>query len=158
MDARVDDEEFAVDASFKWLRLAYEWYSQVADARMAARPIVLNADEVIARPEVVRQLCERLQLDPAGVRFEWDAVPEAVREEHSAYVKQFHGTINASSGIRTDKHSAPRGTSISLDAMAAEWETLHGPETAKKLRGFVAAAMPDYEFLCRQEMQLESRH
>ncbi|KAI8633605.1 hypothetical protein F5Y19DRAFT_489069 [Xylariaceae sp. FL1651] len=146
MGARIDDEEFPVEASLRWLRILYDWYP--------VRPIVLNADEIMAHPTTVQKLCEQLQLDPTGVRFKWDPVPPSIIEGQSSYQRHFFSTIQSSSGVQLDKRSAAQGQELDLDAMTATWQDIYGLETAAALRSFVDAAMPDYEYLCRYELKI----
>ncbi|KAL5312871.1 hypothetical protein ACEPPN_019297 [Leptodophora sp. 'Broadleaf-Isolate-01'] len=148
MGAQVDDEEFPVDASLRWLRILHDWFAQ-----SGGHPIVLNADEIIARPTIVQQLCEQLQLDPTGVRFEWDPVAPAIVAGQSSYQRHFFSTIQSSCGVRLDKHSAAQGPKLNLDVMTATWRDAYGFETAAALRSFVDAAMPDYEYLCHCELR-----
>lgn len=150
MGAQVDDEEFPVDASLRWLRILYDWFATVS----GAHPIVLNADEIIACPTVVQKLCERLQLDPTGVRFEWDPVPPSIIAGQSSYLQHFFSTIQSSCGVRLDKRSSTRGQVLDLDVMAATWQEVYGLETAATLRSYVDAAMPDYEYLSRYQLRL----
>ncbi|GFG26205.1 hypothetical protein IFM61606_06177 [Aspergillus udagawae] len=151
MGARVDDQEFPVEASMRWLRVLYDCYTTSAGG--GVQPIVLNADEIMAHPVVVQQLCQQLQLDPAGVRFQWDPVPPAVIESQSAYQQHFFSTIQSSCGVRLDKHSAAQGQSLDLDALTATWQEVYGMQTAATLRSLVDAAMPDYEYLCGYELR-----
>jgi hypothetical protein len=44
-------------------------------------PLVLNADEIISHLVIVQGLCEKLQLDPQGVSFEWEAVSPSIVEK-----------------------------------------------------------------------------
>lgn len=152
MGAHVDDEEFPVDASLRWLRVLYDWFAKSAVG--GVRPIVLNADGIMARPTIVQKLCEQLQLDPTGVRFEWDPVPPSIIEGQSSYQRHFFSTIQSSCGVQLDKHSAAQGQGLDLDAMTATWQEVYGLKTATALRSFVDAAMPDYEYLCRYELGL----
>ena len=148
MGAHIDDEEFPIDASLRWLRVLHDWFAKSDVSR--TRPIVLNADTIMARPTSVQQLCEKLQLDPTGVRFEWDPVPPSIIEGQSSYQQHFFSTIQTSCGARLDKHSA----GIDLDATTSTWKQVYGVDTATTLRSFVDAAMPDYEYLCRCELSL----
>lgn len=148
MGAEITDEEFPVEASLRWLRILYDLY---ADRGM--RPLVLNADEIIAHPTIMQRLCEQLQLDAAGVRFEWDAVPTSVIEGQSSYQQHFFSTIQSSSGVRSDKHSAAHGPELDLDVVTGQWQDVYGEPTAAALRSYVDAAMPDYEYLCRFELR-----
>ena len=152
MGAHVDDEEFPVEASLRWLRVLYDWFAK--STVNGVRPIVLNADEIMAHPKIVQQLCEQLQLDPTGVRFEWNPVPPSIIEGQSSYQQHFFSTIQSSCGVRLDKHSAAQGQELDLDAMTTTWQEVYGLETTATLRSFVDAAMPDYEYLCHYELRL----
>lgn len=158
MGARIDDEEFPIEASLRWLRILHDWFAAESAAAAGSgtrRPIiVLNADEIMIRPAVVQRLCEQLGLDPTGVRFEWDPVPPSIIQGQSAYQQHFFSTIQSSGGVRLDKHSAPHGQALDLDDMTATWQERFGLATAAALRSFVDAAMPDYEYLCRLELRL----
>ncbi|KAL5358106.1 hypothetical protein BJX96DRAFT_173139 [Aspergillus floccosus] len=151
MGAHVDDEEFPVEASMRWLRVLYDWYAASADG--GARPIVLNADEIMAHPVVVQELCQQLQLDPAGVRFQWDPVPREVIDSQSAYQRHFFSTIQSSCGVRLEKHSAAHGQGLDLDAFTVTWQEAYGMQIAATLRSLVDAAMPDYEYLRGYELR-----
>ena len=151
MGAEITDDEFPVEASLRWLRVLYDLFADRAGSGM--RPLLLNADEIIAHPTVVQRLCEQLQLDAAGVRFEWDAVPTSVIEGQSSYQQHFFSTIQSSSGVRSDKHSAAHGPKLDLDVVTGHWQDVYGESTAAALRSYVDAAMPDYEYLCRFELR-----
>jgi hypothetical protein len=152
MGVRVDDEDFPVDASFRWLRILHDWFSKAAVN--AVDPIVLNADEIIGHPTIVERLCEKLQLSATGVRFEWDPVPASIIEGQSSYRQHFFSTIQNSCGPQIDKHSAAQGQEIDLDSMTAKWQGVYGAEAAATLRSFVDDAMPDYEYLCTRELRV----
>jgi hypothetical protein len=149
MGAQVDDDEFPIDASLRWQRVLHDWFTN-----SGMHPIVLNADEIIARPAIVQQLCEQLQLNPTGVRFGWDRVAPSIIAQQSAYQQQFFSTIQSSCGVQLDKHSAAQGLELNLDDMTIKWGDVYGLETAAALRSFVDAAMPDYEYLCHHELQM----
>lgn len=152
MGAHIHDDEFPVDASLRWLRVLYDWFANTTVSRV--RPIVVNADEIMARPTSIMQgLCERLQLDPAGVRFEWEPVPQSVVRGQSSYQWHFFSTIQSSCGVSLAKRSAAQGQALDLDVMTEGWQKVYGLETAAALRSFVDAAMEDYEYLCRCEMR-----
>lgn len=121
MGAQVDDDEFWVDANPRRQQVLYNWL-----AKSNMHPIMPNADEIIARPPMLQQLCEQLQLDPTGVCYSWDP----------------------------DKHSAAQAPELNLDDMTAKWRDLYELGTAVALRSFVDAEMPGYEYLCRGELQI----
>lgn len=152
MGANVSDAEFPIEASFRWLRVLYDWF-----VAHSIRPIVINADEIIAHPTIVQQLCKQLQLDPSGVRLSWDPMPQSTLEGQSSYQQHFFSTIHSSSGVRADKHSAAQGETIDRDVMIRKWQDVYGLEAATALWSFVDAAMPDYEYLTHCEMRLEEK-
>jgi hypothetical protein len=152
MGVQVEDEDFPVDASLRWLRVLYDWFAK--SAVNGDIPIVLNADEIMIHPTIVEKVCGQLRLNPTGVRFEWDPVPPSIIEGQSSYRRQFFSTIQSSSGVRLDKCSAPQGQELDLDVMTAKWQEVYGSEAAASLRSFVDAAMPDYEYLCRCELRV----
>jgi len=164
MGATLFDDEFPIDASLRWQRVLYDWFIHNANG---VRPIVVNADEIIAHPEIVQKLCtsEQLALDPSGVRFRWDPTPQATIEGQSAYHKHFFSTIQSSCGVQMDKHSAAQGKAqgsgeeregqLDLDALSLTWREKHGAEATGALRAYVDAAMPDYHYLRCFELHIE---
>ena len=153
MEARIDDEEFPVEASLHRLRILYEWFDKSAVSHV--RPIVLNADKIMKNPTIVHRLCEQLRLDPKGLAFEWNALPPSTLESQSSYQHFCFWTEISSCGVLMETHPAiMRDQELDLNTVTAKWQKTHGMETAAVLRSFVDAAMPDYEYLCLRETRL----
>ncbi|KAG9235222.1 hypothetical protein BJ875DRAFT_459645 [Amylocarpus encephaloides] len=114
----------------------------------ATWPLVLEADDIITQPDVMAQLVERMGMDMSKVLFSWEEQSQEQIDRLPTPMRVFLGTLNASTGLKTDRLSA----NIDIDVEARKWREEFGEEIGKQVEGFVRDAMPDYEFLKAKRM------
>jgi len=125
-----------VSLNFKHSRAMYDWYAQNAGSTM--QPRVIDADDVINSPDVVRQLCVETGLDPDAIQYKWE-----VRHSDDPNVARMLSTINASTGIIKGLDAS----NLDIEAEEGKWKAEFGEDEGERLAGFVRDAMPDYEYL-----------
>lgn len=125
----------------RWL---YEWYLNTPGA---PTPRVISADDIMNRPDVVRQLCIEVGLDPEEMQYEWETreAPEGNDE-----IKRFASTIYASKGILPGYAS----TGFDLAEKRVKWREEFGEEAGDFLAAKVEDAMPDYEWLMERRVKV----
>lgn len=141
-------EEAGAFSTFYWTRSLYDCYKDT----LGIEPIILEADDVISRPEVLFRYCELVGLDPEKLKFTWDAKsPEELATIKNPVVKRFTSTINASSGVLQEK--AARNIDIKVEAK--KWREEFGERAGSKMEERVRKAMPDYVYLNDRRLKLE---
>lgn len=116
-------------------RKLFDWYLKNASQW---KPKVIDADDIMDNPSVVRQLCIETKLDPDAVQYEWEE-----RHEENPIFARFLSTINASKGIVKGLDAR----AIDLAAEKEKWKQEFGEEDGEKMAQYVDAAMPDYNYL-----------
>ncbi|KAI1343679.1 hypothetical protein F5Y15DRAFT_174139 [Xylariaceae sp. FL0016] len=141
---RARAEPYEVETTMQWVRSLYDFYAAYFAAQgEPSWPLVIDADDVMNRPEVVAKYAATVGLDPAKLRYSWDkATPEQLGKMNKAEQRML-SSISDSVGVDKSKLAG----SIDLDVEAAKWRTEFGEEGGRKLEKWVRDAMPDYEFL-----------
>ncbi|KAI0466871.1 hypothetical protein F4859DRAFT_286926 [Xylaria cf. heliscus] len=135
-------EPYEVEATLKFARTLYEFYSDHF-GQNSQWPVLLDADDIMASPEIVMRYAELVGLDPDKLQFSWEkASQEKIDKMHHAE-KVMLGTINASTGVDKGKMAG----NINIDTEAGKWRDEFGEEGGRKLERWVRNAMPDYEYL-----------
>ncbi|KAF2831518.1 hypothetical protein CC86DRAFT_366867 [Ophiobolus disseminans] len=116
-------------------RAVFDWYLEHGGD---LKPKVIDADDIMNEPAVVRQLCIETGLDPDAIQYEWEE-----RQEENALKASFLSTIITSKGIV--KGLDARG--LDIEAEKVKWKAEFGDDTGEGLAKFVYDAMPDYEYL-----------
>jgi hypothetical protein len=137
------------DMHMRSTRSLYEWYmkqKETADPAVDSEhfPLVLDAEDVITRPDVLVSYAKQVCLDPEKLKFTWETgrvdvhgnAPEGV-------TRRFLSTLTDSKGVDVSK--APKN--IDIDVEAAKWKKEFGEEVGANIEELVRNAMPDYEFL-----------
>ncbi|SMQ51363.1 unnamed protein product [Zymoseptoria tritici ST99CH_3D7] len=120
--------------------------------------VILDADDILADPQVMGKFCDVVGTDKAELVREW--TPASELNAHTSVApsrdivpedkaRRFYHTINASSGIMSGKTSA----GVTLDGREKEWIEEFGPEQAALLKERVEEAWPDYEYLRSLRLQ-----
>ncbi|PNS18743.1 hypothetical protein CAC42_5282 [Sphaceloma murrayae] len=131
-------------------RKIYDWYvSQFPQFDPAAPgvvswPIVLDADDILSSPDVVRKYAAATGLDEAKLKFEWE--PERKPGEAfrgPKFQERFSDTIANSTGIRQDKKAGE----IDVAKEVSKWKTEFGDEAAVELEKRLKEEMESYEYL-----------
>ncbi|KAI1299012.1 hypothetical protein F5Y03DRAFT_366539 [Xylaria venustula] len=147
---RSNKEPFEVEATMKFARSLYEFYSNYF-GEDSQWPIVLDADDVIAHPEIVKKYAGLVGLDPEKLRFSWEKTSQEKIDQMQSAVKVMLSTINASTGVDKGKIAG----NLDIDAEAEKWRAEFGDEGGNKLERWVRAAMPDYEYLRARRLALD---
>ena len=152
----VNDGDFPVQATFRWSRLAFDWYVQnvcgspslpgpykKSERTGPSWPIVIDGDDLINDDNVVQDFCKQLEIDPQYLQTSWDKASEEQKAKQGVLITRFLSTIQKSTGI------IKSGKTDDLD-LAQEKEKLvdeFGQEIGEMLMGFVDRAMPDYLYM-----------
>lgn len=145
------DTEALMQCNWHWSRQLFDLYDQniVRPSESKGRecrewggvnwPIVLEADDIMLCPDVVRRYAKLCRLDESKLRFSWDSAPEEVTKNQNRRMNRMRDTIQASTGVMKSKISE----GIDIDTEAMKWKKEFGEVPAKKLEELVRAAMPD---------------
>lgn len=142
------------ESSYCRSRNMYDWYIEYFKREKPTNtlwPIVLDADDIMTNPELVRHYAKLIGLDPTKLKFTWapgttpklDGAPETMASLMTT-------TISASAGIVEGKTSA----GMDLDTKMSQWKVEFGEEEGIKLDKLVRAAMPDYEYMLSRKLTL----
>ncbi|KAI9930662.1 hypothetical protein ASPWEDRAFT_39567 [Aspergillus wentii DTO 134E9] len=146
------------DMTMRWTRTLYDWYranipgdESVIDGHGDVTwPLIIDADDVMAKPEVVVRFCDILGMDRSKLRFTWTAETEEKKSRMGKYPSRFLSTLISSEGIVSGKTSE----NVDIDVEAKKWRVEFGDEAGAKLEQVVRAAMPDYEFLKARRLKV----
>ena len=141
--------------TFYWSRCLYDWYvtDKAAHAEQHASgpafPIVLDADDIMLRPQFLLAYSEMVGLDPKKLRFEWERPTQEQVSGWSEGEKLMRSTLFASTGIIEGKSAGD----LDLEVEARKWRDEFGQSAGKELESMVRNAMPDYLYLWTRRMQ-----
>jgi hypothetical protein len=132
----------------------YDWYLEYfkkAEPTNTFWPAVLDADDIMTRPELVRRYAALIGMDPTKLKFSWDPATKLEAEGlRESLISKLTITINASAGVIESKAWA----GLDLDTKAQEWRVEFGEEEGMKIEKLVRDAMPDYEFMLSRKLTL----
>lgn len=146
-EAADQDDFAALMITLEWTRSLYDFYVQrrgslaCSPAESAQWPIIIDADDIMAHPEIVAQLCDEMGMDRQQLRFSWDQI--RTEDISSADQRVMRSTLYESTGIIGGKGS----TGMDIDAEVAEWRVEFGAAAADRIRKLVREAMPHYDYL-----------
>ena len=149
--AKAGDREQQLIMTLHWTRTLYDWYTQKVSRpetgldEDVAWPLVLEADDIIAEPEVVVRFCEIVGLDPTKLKFSWSPFgeEELAKLPNDEFAIRMRSTLSASTGVLREKASS----NLEIDTEAKKWRVEFGDREGEKIERLVRAAMPDYEFM-----------
>uniref|UniRef100_A0A0W0G589 Uncharacterized protein n=2 Tax=Moniliophthora roreri TaxID=221103 RepID=A0A0W0G589_MONRR len=147
-----DDAPFYM--TLKWQRLLLDfyktWYSCPEGAKSAGPgrehfPIVIDADKLINDSHgQIDKLCRLLGLDPAPIRFTWEAQDRSGNRAQAAFLT----TISNSTGVIKSK-----GSKLPvLEDEAREWAKEWDVETVQAMKSRTEDAMEDYEYMLKHSI------
>jgi hypothetical protein len=142
--ARVDDEDFPINVTFRWSRLVFDYYRNI-NGNTGFRPTVIDSSRMLKSPhEVMPKFCAATGLDASQLQFQWNQVLEEQKHKVSEGTLAFRRDFLLSTGIlkKGNIDSDPV-----LETELAKWKTEFGDETATVLGQYVQATMDDYEYL-----------
>lgn len=135
--------------TLKYQRSVVDWYRLQSSSGDASALIVLDADDVIERRDVVIKLCQLVGMDPQSLLFEWDATTTPPKFQGSERLRRFLKTISDSTNVMQGKSS--RG--VTLEGKEHEWIKTFGSEKASILRKRIVESWPDYQYLRSMRLQ-----
>lgn len=141
--------ELGLTINLHWTRSLFDWYSHNSETagksskNRPSTPLILDADDILASPDVIIKLCKLTGLDPEKLRFEWAPTGDNDLNKTPDVVRIMLSTLSGSSGILKNKSSE----GIDIDAEVEKWKEEFGNDQGEKIKNLVWSAMPDYEFL-----------
>lgn len=135
--------------ALRWVIKLYNFYVQhFSESRsdQVQWPVVIEADDMITKPEILVKLCEITGLDSSKLRFSW----EKKRTDEPAEWKAFRGTLYESTQIDVSKAIGD----VDMDVEAAKWREEFGEAIGRMIETRVREAMPDYLFLKSKRLRL----
>ena len=85
--------------------MAFEWFEEMAAAGSPCKPIIVDADDLISDPGVVRKLAGEIGGDAEELVFEWEAVEGVELEGVGAVARVYESTLLASRGVVEGKRA-----------------------------------------------------
>jgi hypothetical protein len=137
-------------------RKLYTWFRdhsrlcQSPDIHGVQWPVILDADDIITNPELIRRYAALVNLDPEKLRWEWDPVPKENQEQLGDAEKRMRSTVNNSRGILKGKTME----GVVLEEEVKKWKEEWGDIEGGKVEDWVRADMQDYEFLKQRRLVL----
>ncbi|KAI2790705.1 hypothetical protein POX_c03551 [Penicillium oxalicum] len=143
--------------TLRWTRNMFDWFLAVNtkspnDKSPRQIPIVLDADDILTDPKLVLHFCDLVGLDSSKVQFEWDPVPNEELQKEDTIRKHTRSTLLSSTGITPGKTF----DGLTVEGEYGKWRIEFGDKVADKLHHWVKTALPDYEYLARNRLQLPS--
>lgn len=132
--------------SLRWVRSLYNWYMALweqLDSKDIPQPIILDAEDFMADPEIIARFCDVVGLDRSKLQLSWEAASKETLENTNPGDRRMKDTLLASTGIDPEKIKRE----VSLEEEMRKWEVEFGEAGALELADWVKSALPDYEFL-----------
>ncbi|KAJ2991822.1 hypothetical protein NUW58_g2379 [Xylaria curta] len=146
---RSKNEPYKVEATLKFVRALFDFYLNHF-GKDSEWPVVLDADDIIAHPELVMKYAELVGLDPGKLRFSWEKASQEQLDKLLSAEKIMLGSFNASTGVDKGKIAG----NIDLNTEAEKWRNEFGEEGGRKMERWVRDAMPDYEYLRSRRLMM----
>ncbi|OAL18133.1 hypothetical protein AYO22_10910 [Fonsecaea multimorphosa] len=157
------DGSFRMEMTWRWSRNMWEWYNRQVNDGTHARgasgddrisgspwPIILDADDVILHPSVMKRYCQIVGLDPDRCQFEWESATAEEQQSLHAFERRMKSSLLSSTGLIKEGKTA---VGLDIEREAQKWKDEFGEEEAEKLRSWVEDAMPDYEYLRERRLK-----
>ncbi|KAK5120376.1 hypothetical protein LTR85_006315 [Meristemomyces frigidus] len=158
----VHDEDFRVCTTLAWSRMVFDYYRYQArqghtnstaagdlhatEDGLPGTLIVVDAEDITHNTKpTMEKLCSILHLDPQGVQYLWDPVPDEEIPDDPMR-RAFFMDIMKSTGVQQQAKNTA-GQQLSLETEMAKWQVEFGEEDAAMLRALVVAEMPNFEYL-----------
>lgn len=152
--------------TMKWTRTLYDFYSQhlgrpESEAEIMSEsaddevvwPLILDADDVMTKPEVVLRFCQIVGLDQTKLRLSWPPASETFVNLRSDIEKRMLGTIMQSSGVVQGMTSA----NLDIGVEAVKWREEFGERGGETIERAVRDAMPGYEYMKARKLNVKTR-
>ncbi|KAM0198950.1 hypothetical protein ACHAPI_003394 [Fusarium lateritium] len=125
-------------ATLAWSRLLFDTLQS-----QGRTPAVVDGEDVCTRTdEVIRGVCNALDLDPAGVSDTWVPLDETAGSFAHPIFKEMTRTIWESNGVKKHKSPGP----VSIDDAVTSIEEDYGTEVAAKMRTAIEEQMENYRY------------
>jgi hypothetical protein len=147
---RPRQEPCPTELTMRWHRTLYEFFAEHF-ANDNVWPIVLDADDIMTRPELVSKYAKLAGLDDSKVRRSWEKAGDKDLNKLSTVEQRMLSSINASTTIDNSKVAG----NIDIDQEVVKWTQEFGEGEARKLEKWVRDALPDYEFMHSRRMRVE---
>ena len=134
-----------VDSRTGWQRDLYDWYID-----NGFEPLVIDTDDFIADPDLVRKLCTLCSMDPEHLLLEWPATTEDEKAKMLPIFVALQETLLDSTGIVASK-GKPH---IVVEEEVATWSELFGEQQAAVLRELLDLSLPHYLYLSERKVRL----
>lgn len=147
--AGTEESYMALNMTMHWSRTPYDWYTQHFGGSGSEPdggvtwPLVVDADDMMAQPEMVAPLCEIVGMDAARLPFSRETVSEEDQAQQSPVERRMRDTLNASVGVVEGK----TWTGLDVAAEAKKWREEFGQRDGESMGRWVRAAMADHEFM-----------
>lgn len=128
-----------------WQRQIYDWCTE-----NGVRAVIVEAEDYMTSPNLVKKLCEEVGLDPERALFSWPRATEEEKAKMHPRVVQLLHTLLHSTGLIPGKATAPPD----LPSEEVKWREEFDEERATLIKELVQAAMPDYEYLKARKLTL----
>ncbi|KAI7308092.1 hypothetical protein KC315_g13523 [Hortaea werneckii] len=136
----LDSAHFRCFMELQWTWQLYDWYCS-----QGVTPIVVDGDDVMKQPAVVRKLCELCGMDPDKIMWEW----EQEEAPENPLANRFKSTLINSKGIISGKDSAD----LNIEEECKKWEAEFGQEVGGRMKTKVETSMPYYQKLRERRLQ-----
>ena len=138
-----------VTSNLRWQNELSAWY-----AANGIEPIVVESEDYVTSPELVKEVCRRAGLEENAACFKWDKVPQEEQEKMDPHIQFLLKTLMNSEGVRPELARSNRDQEVDLDVEEEKWKEEFGEEGAKFIRMEVEAFLPDYEDLRARKLKL----
>lgn len=141
-------KDLSSSMTLRWTRQLYDWYAgqcvcQEASLAHRQKPIVLDADDVLANPDILVRFCDMVGLDPRQLCFQWEPTKPDQLHEVDPLTRQMNATLLSSSGIIQNMNDEP----IDLEKESLKWKSEFGEAGGSWLTQWVQDSILDYEYL-----------
>lgn len=128
-----------------WQRVMYDWLLE-----NGIKPVIVETEDYLTNPDIVRKLCSEVGLDPKHALFSWPRATEEEKAKMDPIIRSLLNSLLNSTGLDPSKAKPPPD----MEEEQAKWEQKFGGEAAQFMRDLVEAAMPDYEYLRARKLTL----
>ena len=143
----LDSQYAKIYTTLRFQRYIFDWYTAHPDQPI--QPIVLDADDVIERQDVVEKLCEAVGMDKERLLYAWEPTPTPAKFQANERFKRFLQSIQGSTGVDRSKTSHD----VVLENRMEQWRETFGWDRAATLAKRVQESWPDYEYLRSMRLQ-----
>lgn len=149
LELNLSKEPTSKEMTMYWARTLYDFYSEKFGPG-SEWPVVLDADDVMQKPELITKYAVMVGLDPDKLRFSWEKASREELDKLSHREQGMLSSINASNKVDLSKLAG----NVDIAAEGVKWRGEFGEESGRKLEELVREAMPDYEFMKSRRLRV----